>query len=548
MATALMEHGNITSSDNESSKIVQLSNLEAFIKRTLGGTGEGLPIETLANTIVNKFYGSQLFSDYAGMKQETKWKVGMQVLMWSKSKDRWIRGFVRCLEAEGYVTVAYGNRVKTVHPDSESIKPADVPNESEDKSTEWRTSEEAKLQVFQTSSQSFIPNKIVDEVKSGEQEEPTITIIHEYREKQLKEIMRVLEKELESNKKELASGDVSAPIDSTNSFLTTRLRANSCPNQVRDQLVWSLKQIKKPIIGVIDEKKPNNFGIEHDKESHLSQKLNARNDGSGTQVKSLIVIPIDEDSISGNESKFRDDTLNKDTEASLDSRWEANEIKRYDTMSQQDFVAKVLVIGDVCAGKTSVIHKYVSKKFSDDRNVTIGIDFATKRVRVGNSALQIVFWDIAGQERFIGLAPTYYRNAAAVLIVLDATTKTQYLDTTAKWKAEVDDKVFYRNGDSVPVLLFANKWDLMEGRENKASSNTILDNFSRKHNFDGWFRTSAKTGQNISKGMNFLINKILENKHKQEEAGELESRTSEFIIQLSSCQPNTNKGSRCCGL
>jgi len=541
MATALMEDGNSTSSNNETSKIVQLSNLEAFIKRTLGGTGEGLPIETLANTIVNKFYGSQLFSDNAGKQKEKKWKVGMQVLMFSKSKDRWIRGFVRCLETEGYVTVAYGNRVKTVHPDSESIKPADVPNESEDKSTEWRTSEEAKLEVFQTSSQSFIPN--IDKVKSGDQNEPIIDIIHEFREKQLKEIMLVLEKELESDKKELAPSDVSVPNDSSLSLLATRVRANSCPNQVRDKLVSSLKRIRKPIIGLLDEKNARNFGIEYDKEPHLSQKHSATNHGCGTEVKSLIVIPIDEDSISGNESKFRDDKLNKDTEASLDSRWE-----RYDTMSQQDFVAKVLVIGDVCAGKTSVIHKYVSKKFSNDRNMTIGIDFATKRVRVGNSALQIVFWDIAGQERFIGLAPTYYRNADAVLIVLDATTKMQHLDTTAKWKAEVDDKVFYRNGDSVPVLLFANKWDLMEERENITSSNTILDNFSRKHNFDGWFRTSAKTGHNISKGMNFMINKILENKHEQEEANELESRTSECIVQLSPCQPNSNKGSRCCGL
>jgi len=124
----------------------------------------------------------------------------------------------------------------------------------------------------------------------------------------------------------------------------------------------------------------------------------------------------------------------------------------------------------------------------------------------------------------------------------------QHLGNTAKWKAEVDDKVFFRNGDSVPVLLFANKWDLMEVRENKASSGTILDNFCRKHNFDAWFRTSAKTGQNISKGMNFLINKILENKNKQEEASELESRSSEYIIHLSSCKPNSNQGSRCCGL
>jgi len=547
MASNVIEYDIGTSGDNNISKVVQLSNLEAFIKRTLGGTGEGLPIETLANTIVNKFYGSQLFSDNASGKIQQKWKVGMQVLMFSKSKDRWIRGFVRCLEAEGYVTVAYGDRVKTVHPDSGSIKLADVPDESKSKTAEWRTSEEAKFEVIQTSSQSYIPNEKEGKVKSGDLEEPSvIESMHEYREKQLREIMRVLEKEVESNKNRLASSNASVrPVDSSAFTVETRLRANSCPNEVKSKLVNSLRRIKKPI-GIIHENKPINFSTEAD------QRLVPFDESSNiriiSEVKPLIIVPKDEDNVGSNISISRNEKLNQDTEASLDSRWEAYEGKRYATMSRQDYIAKVLVIGDACAGKTSIIHRYVSKTFSTGRNVTIGIDIATKRVRVGNDALQLVFWDIAGQERFIGLAPTYYRNADAVLIVLDATTETRNLDTTTRWKSEVDDKVFYRNGDPVPVLLFANKWDLIEGEEKlQVFSDALLDNFCRKHSFDGWFRTSAKTGHNISKGMDFLISKILENRHKHENSSGLESRTSDCVIQLSSNKPNSSKGIRCCG-
>lgn len=92
-----------------------------------------------------------LFSDGALQtnKEEPKWKVGMQVLILSKSKDRWIRGFIKVLGSEGYVTVAYADRVKTVHPDSESLRPAICIEK-----VKRRSNEEVKLEFDQTSPQN----------------------------------------------------------------------------------------------------------------------------------------------------------------------------------------------------------------------------------------------------------------------------------------------------------------------------------------------------------------------------------------------------------
>eukprot|EP00483_Globobulimina_turgida_P002254 UN02256 len=197
--------------------------------------------------------------------------------------------------------------------------------------------------------------------------------------------------------------------------------------------------------------------------------------------------------------------------------------------SDKGTVAKILVIGDVATGKTSMIQRYVYKTFDPNHNATLGVDFALKRVRVEDSLLNVQLWDIAGQERFIGLAPTYYKHAVAAIVVFDI-TKRDTLENAKKWKADVDDKVFLRNGDNIPVVLFANKWDLVdENDQNRTVSDDELDDFCHENHYVGWFTTSAKTGLNVKKGMNFIITKVMKNNRKLEQENVEPEDTSKNI-------------------
>ena len=117
---------------------------------------------------------------------------------------------------------------------------------------------------------------------------------------------------------------------------------------------------------------------------------------------------------------------------------------------------RILVIGDVATGKTSIIQRYVYKQFNEHHNPTLGVDFSLKRIKIQNQQLNVQLWDIAGQERFIGLSSTYYKQAVAGIVVFDI-TNTETLKNAKKWKQDVDDKVFLPNGDNIPVVLFANK-------------------------------------------------------------------------------------------
>jgi len=182
-------------------------------------------------------------------------------------------------------------------------------------------------------------------------------------------------------------------------------------------------------------------------------------------------------------------------------------------MANKPNVVKILVIGDHNTGKTSIVKRYVYKQFDEySTEATIGMDIASKHVRVDNMTLKVQLWDIAGQDRFIGLAPTYYRHAVAAIVAFDITNASS-LQNAKKWKIDVDDKVFLRNGDNIPVVLFANKWDLIEENpKTRQVDDGELDEFCHENNFIGWFSTSAKSGLNVKKGMNFMISKIIENK------------------------------------
>ncbi|XP_020604169.1 ras-related protein Rab-38-like [Orbicella faveolata] len=176
---------------------------------------------------------------------------------------------------------------------------------------------------------------------------------------------------------------------------------------------------------------------------------------------------------------------------------------------KKEFLFKVLVIGDLGVGKTSIIKRYVHQFFSVHYRATIGVDFALKVINWDTDTLiRLQLWDIAGQERFGNMTRVYYKEAVGAFIVFDVTRASTF-EAVQKWKNDLDGKVMLPNGAPIPVVLLANKCDqAKEGLVNNASQ---MDEYCSDKGFNTWFETSAKEDINISEAAKYLVAKILEN-------------------------------------
>lgn len=62
----------------------------------------------------------------------------------------------------------------------------------------------------------------------------------------------------------------------------------------------------------------------------------------------------------------------------------------------KEHLYKILVIGDLGVGKTSIIKRYVHHNFSPNYRATIGVDFALKVLNWDQETVRLQLWDIAG--------------------------------------------------------------------------------------------------------------------------------------------------------
>ncbi|XP_030448666.2 ras-related protein RHN1-like isoform X2 [Syzygium oleosum] len=151
--------------------------------------------------------------------------------------------------------------------------------------------------------------------------------------------------------------------------------------------------------------------------------------------------------------------------------------------------AKLVLLGDMGAGKTSLVLRFVKGQFHEYQESTIGAAFFTQVLSLNEATVKFDIWDTAGQERYHSLAPMYYRGAAAAVVVYDLTSMDSF-QRAKKWVLELQ-----RQGNPKLIMfLVANKADLDEKRQ---VQNEEGEQYAKENGLS-FLETSAKTAQNVN--------------------------------------------------
>ncbi|KAM7268556.1 hypothetical protein ACFE04_010722 [Oxalis oulophora] len=155
-----------------------------------------------------------------------------------------------------------------------------------------------------------------------------------------------------------------------------------------------------------------------------------------------------------------------------------------------DYLFKYIIIGDT------------DKRFQPVHDLTIGVEFGARMVSILSKPIKLQIWDTAGQESFRSITRSYYRGAAAALLVYDITRRETF-NHLASW---LEDARQHAN-PNMTIMLVANKTDLAHRR---AVTKEEGEQFAKENGLL-FLEASARTALNVEEAFIKTAGQILQN-------------------------------------
>ena len=272
-----------------------------------------------------------------------------------------------------------------------------------------------------------------------------------------------------------------------------------------------------------DENKKNANQVPESVQSNISRNLLeiesgrptevSNNDVRYTEVDNDIFNPIEGLGTSNinNIPNYQENKDNDENKENPDNKEQTDQSKNntksplYNT-NKQIYNLKIIVLGDIAVGKTSLIGRYITNTFSDQYKSSIGCELKQKTVDIDKDIqAKLQIWDTAGEERFLAVTKQYYNGSHGAMVVYDVTNKDTFLKMN-KWIKDVKNNA----PKNIVIMVVGNKSDL---DKKKVDLGPELDPFKENYLYK---EVSAKSGLNVNIAFENLANKIIE---KQKEKG-----------------------------
>jgi small GTP-binding protein len=158
---------------------------------------------------------------------------------------------------------------------------------------------------------------------------------------------------------------------------------------------------------------------------------------------------------------------------------------------------KLCMLGGFGVGKTSLVRRFVHSVFSDTYLTTVGVKIDKKTVELAGKTVNLILWDLAGEDDLSSLRTTYLRGTAGYLLVADG-TRPATLDVALSLNQRVEAEF-----GKLPFALLLNKSDL---RDQWAIGDADIARLSES----GWWvrSSSAMTGEGVEEAFHDLAVRV----------------------------------------
>ena len=224
---------------------------------------------------------------------------------------------------------------------------------------------------------------------------------------------------------------------------------------------------------------------------------------------------------------------------------EEEEEEAYEPVEEICFSSKIVLAGSSGVGKTSIINRAFERTFSNDVKPTVGSGFRKGVFRIKNKRITMEVWDTAGQEQFNSMAPLFFTNAAAAILVYDITDHKSFDVLANTYINMVHDRAL----PNCVVGIVGNKVDLVQTSGTNQNSTGAYkqrevsyeeaENFCEQINAGFHLEVSALTGV----GVDSIFELIAENPNLQSNANKKSISSDTVVIRESPVEKK--KGCKC---
>ena len=173
-------------------------------------------------------------------------------------------------------------------------------------------------------------------------------------------------------------------------------------------------------------------------------------------------------------------------------------------MIDREGAFKLCIFGDGGVGKTTLVNRYLTKVFDEDIKMTVGADFYVKDLEVDGKKVVIRIWDFGGEQRFKVLLPSFAKGADGGIFMYDITRYTS-VKNIDDWLS-IFEKNVREKQMQIPIIMVGGKIDLQEKRSVETEDAVEL---SEKHNLQGYFECSSKTGDRVEDIFESITRKMM---------------------------------------